>query len=247
MARRRTAARIATAVVLAGAGLLFITSAENAGGTDLRGGRYGDLADLIRAAASRSDRLADTLASLRSEVRRLTDGGVAGGPAGALADAEAHTASAVGLGAVRGPAVEVTLDDAEVPETLPEGTTVDDFLVHQQDVEGVLNALWVGGAEAVTVMGHRLTTTSAVRCVGPVLLLDGRTYYPPYRIDAIGDVGRMQAALDSSPEVSSYRQWADALGLGYRVVERGVIDMSAYDGPVRLAVATPRPTATPQP
>ena len=240
MKGRQAVARIATGLVLAGAGLLFITSAENAQGTDLRGGRYGDLADLVRAASARSDRLADGLAALRGEVQRLSGSG-GGSGSGATAAAVRQVSAAVGLGAVHGPAVQVTLDDADVPQTLPEGTTVDDFLVHQQDVEGVLNALWAGGAEAVTVMGHRLTTTSAVRCVGPVLLLDGRTYYPPYAIEAIGDVTGMHQALDASPEVSAFRQWADALGLGYAVVDRGVVDMPAYDGSVRIDLATPRP------
>jgi len=34
----------------------------------------------------------------------------------------------------------------------------------------VVNALWAGGAEAMTIMGVRVISTSAVRCVGNTLL-----------------------------------------------------------------------------
>jgi uncharacterized protein YlxW (UPF0749 family) len=228
--------------VLAAAGLLFVTSAENADGTDLRGGRYGDLPELVRAAADRSERLADQVAGLRGEVDRLSRGQGSEPAGGAGSTDDLARTAAVGLAAVTGPALRVTLDDAEVPTELPEDTSVDDYLVHQQDVEGVLNALWSGGAEAVAVMGHRITTTSAVRCVGPVLLLDGRTYYPPYEITAIGDVTGMRASLDASPEVSNYRQWADALGLDYAVADVARVGLPAYDGPLVLRHSTPRPT-----
>ncbi len=56
----------------------------------------------------------------------------------------------------------------------------DDLVVHQQDVQAVVNALWAGGADAVQVMDQRLLSTSAVRCVGNTLLLNGRVYSPPY-------------------------------------------------------------------
>src|SRR5690606_41382455 len=67
------------------------------------------------------------------------------------------------------------------------GLHPDDLVVHQQDLEAVINALWAGGAEALMVQDQRITSLSSVRCVGNVLLLHGRHYSPPYRISAIGD------------------------------------------------------------
>ena len=83
---------------------------------------------------------------------------------------------------VRGPVVVVELNDAKIPaDQLPEGVGVDDNVVHQQDVQAVVNALWSGGAEAMMVMDQRLISTSAVRCVGNTLILQGRVYSPPLR------------------------------------------------------------------
>ncbi len=52
------------------------------------------------------------------------------------------------------------------------------------------------------VMDQRIVATSTVRCVGPVLLLQGRRYAPPYTITAIGDTRAMEDALDDSEAVT---------------------------------------------
>jgi hypothetical protein len=56
-----------------------------------------------------------------------------------------------GLTALSGPGVTVRLDDAprRADGARSAGATVDDLVVHQQDVRAVVNALWAGGAEAV--------------------------------------------------------------------------------------------------
>ena len=81
---------------------------------------------------------------------------------------------------VEGPAVVVELNDAKIPsDQLPEGIGVDDIVVHQQDVQAVVNALWAGGAEAMMLMDQRVISTSAVRCVGNTLILQGASTHRP--------------------------------------------------------------------
>src|SRR4029078_9585793 len=108
----------------------------------------------------------------------------------------------VGPRAVRAPAVSVSLDDAHrSAASLPKPYGPDDIVVHQQDVQGVVNALWAGGAEARMLHDQRGTATSAVQCVGNTLLLQGRVYSPPYVIKAIGNTTALKAALDRDPQV----------------------------------------------
>lgn len=64
------------------------------------------------------------------------------------------------------------------PTVASPGRLPDDLVVHQQDIQAVLNALWSAGAEAVQMQDQRISATSAPRCVGNTLLLDGRTYSP---------------------------------------------------------------------
>lgn len=125
--------------------------------------------------------------------------------------------------AYKGPGVAVTLSDSPLWASAQQSgvalsdTNVNDYVVHQQDLEGVVNALWSGGAEAMTIQGVRVQSTTAVRCIGNVLLLQGRQYAPPYVIRAIGPVDSLIAALDASPSVKIYRQYAEAIQLGYKV------------------------------
>jgi uncharacterized protein YlxW (UPF0749 family) len=141
-----------------------------------------------------------------------------------------------GLTPVEGPAVTVELNDAPPrPDgQLPAGATVNDLVVHQQDVQAVVNALWAGGAEAMTIMGQRVIATGAVRCVGNTLLLYGRTYSPPFTIRAIGPRGTMRGALDMSPAVRAFRQAVQDYDLGYDVTEEGTVRMPGYTGQVSL-------------
>jgi len=134
----------------------------------------------------------------------------------------------------------VVLNDAPSSGgTPPKGATLDELVVHQQDVQAVVNALWAGGAEAMTIMGVRVISTSAVRCVGNTLLLEGVLYSPPFTITAIGSAELMQNALDASPAVAAYRQAVAAWGLGYSVRPEGDVTLPAYTGSISLQYANP--------
>jgi len=226
------------------AGVLFATSAGASGGTDLRSGRRVQLSQLIaerdaevRAAEERAARLRSAV-DQGTRARSRQDGRVT--EAQAAADALARP---VGLTAVRGPAVTVRLDDATLGPggELPDGATVDDVVVHQQDVQAVVNALWAGGAEAMTIMGERVIATGAVRCVGNTLLLYGRRYSPPFVVTAIGPVDRMRASLAADPGVRAFRQAARDFGVGYSVEQAPDVRLPGYRGQVSLPLTQEGP------
>src|SRR4051794_2419037 len=200
-------------IAFALAGVLFATSAEVSRGTDLRSSGNTSLPDLIRAGQRRVEASTARVESLRRSVEALTGPAALGDKRVAGLTARANGLSEdAGTQAVHGPGVKVTLDDAHL-SSIPEGFTGDDLVVHQQDVQAVVNALWLGGAEAMMLQDQRVISTSAVRCVGNTLILQGRVYSPPYTITAIGDSASMRQALNSSSDVTIYRQYVDALGL----------------------------------
>jgi uncharacterized protein YlxW (UPF0749 family) len=221
-------------------GLLVSTSAHTAEGTALRDDRTPQLTSLIADRNRQIEQLSQQESHLRSDVEAKTSA-VAGSDADtareqARGDAER---AAAGLTAVRGPALTIRLNDApKRPDgSLPQGVQPDDVVVHQQDVQAVVNALWAGGAEAMTIMGVRVISTSAVRCVGNTLLLGGRVYSPPFEVTAIGDTDRMRAALDASDGVSAFREAAAAFGLSYEETMRTEVTLPAYDGSTDLQYA----------
>lgn len=234
--RRVSTGRLASLLVFALAGTLFATSAVTAQGSDLRAAGRTNLPDLIRDREQRVESLERSVTVLRDELAGVAAGGISAEFEATRAVIE-DLAPQAGLTAVRGPALTVSLDDSDqapVEGEVEAGLTLDDFIVHQQDLEGVINALWAGGAEAMTIMDQRVVSTSAVRCVGSVLSLHGRTYSPPYRVSAIGDVAAMQAALSASEPVSIYREYVRELGLGYEVGVEPDATFPAYDGALAL-------------
>lgn len=223
--------------MLALAGLLMATSAATARGTDLRSDRRADLADLIREQAARAAVGAAAVQRLRSQVDQLTAAGGRDDAGVTAAQAEAARLSgAAGLTQMVGPGVVVTLDDSklDVSGQLPAGVSPDDLVVHQQDLQAVVNAMWAGGAEGVQVMDQRLLSTSAVRCVGNTLILHGRVYSPPFTVGAVGGLAGIRRALETAPGLVSYRQWVTVVGLGYQVVEHASLTLPGYEGELDL-------------
>src|SRR5205807_9178206 len=99
----------------------------------------------------------------------------------------------------------VVLDDSDLKHS-PSGN-VNDLVIHSQDVQAVVNALWRSGAEAVSINKERLVSTSAVLCVGNTLLLNGTVHSPPYDIVAIGAT---RDRFDADPLVDQLHEDADA-------------------------------------
>jgi uncharacterized protein YlxW (UPF0749 family) len=230
--RPRSAWNVLVPVVAAAAGLLFATSANVSHGTDLRSASTSGLVGLVRAAQARVGSDQATVSGLGREIKAQTDIAARSnvGVAAARRRAAGLTAGA-GLTALAGPGLSVVLDDAHGPSRDP-SIDPNESVVHQSDLQAVVNGLWSGGAEAMSIAGQRVITTSAVRCVGNTLLLNGEVYSPPFRIVAIGPPAGMRSGLDRSPGVKLYRQAASVLGLQYTVQDEHDVRVPAYDGPV---------------
>jgi uncharacterized protein YlxW (UPF0749 family) len=236
--------RLAAPLAFGLAGLLFATSAGAARGGDLRGGSRSDLTDLIRAEERRADEATRRVDRLRAEVQAATER--AGRTDRRVAEEQDRSRGlelAAGTTPVVGPGLTVTLADAprSADRVLPPDASPDDLVVHQQDVQAVVNALWDGGAEAMQIMDQRVITTSAVRCVGNTLILQGRVYSPPYDITVIGDPERLRQTLDASAGVALYRYYADTFGLVYRTKDLTRVRLPGYDGSLDLLHAEPPP------
>ena len=228
-------------VVALAAGLLFATSGRAAQGTDLRGGEISQLNGLIAERNRDAARLEDQLTELQQQADALTEQ-AAGRNAAVAASQRAGEVGALSAAvvALAGPGVEIVLDDA--PRTtdggLPADARPDDLVIHQSDVQAVVNAVWAAGADGVSIMGRRLIATSAVICVGNTLLLQGRTYSPPFVIEAIVDADAVRAELAASPQVGVLQEAVAEFGLTFAVEPRPEVALPAYDGPLDMEHAT---------
>ena len=234
--------RVLTVAVFALAGLIFFTSFNTAKGTDIRtDASMLKLSDLIQERSRNNGELDESNGSLRRDVESLAerDDGSTKAEDAKLAALEERA----GTQKLKGKAVTVTLDDAPpnataklpgYPEPQP-----DYLVIHQQDLQAVVNALWKGGARGIKVMDQRLISTSAVRCVGNTLILQGRVYSPPYKIQAVGDPGKLKQALADSKAIQNYMVYVNVYGLGWNVADDGTVTLPGYSGTVDLQYAKP--------
>lgn len=230
-----------TAAVFALAGLIFVTSANTAKGTDIRtDSSLLKLSDLIQQRSEHNAELDESTASVRADIDALAqrDDGSTRAQDAKLAALE----RAAGTKKLTGAAVGVTLNDAPPNATANPGypePQPNDLVIHQQDLQAVVNALWEGGARGIQVMDQRLISTSAVRCVGNTLILQGRVYSPPYKVTAVGDQDKLKQALNDSAAIQNYQLYVKAYGLGWKVDEYDRTTLPGYSGTIDLHYAQP--------
>ncbi|MFL6161896.1 MAG: DUF881 domain-containing protein [Jatrophihabitantaceae bacterium] len=221
------------------AGLLAATTAHTARGTDLRSAGRTNIPDLIRQAegrvASENEQVKQLQNDVAAQTNRLaqSDATIAGINASA-----APLRTPAGLVPMTGPGLTLVLDDAHPAVPVTDPVEANAIIVHQSDMQAAVNAFWAGGAEAVMVMNQRLVQTSAIRCVGNTLLLNGRVFSPPFNIAAIGPADAMRAALDRSTGMRQYRKDAQTYGLGYQLKTANKLSVPGYDAPIILSFAS---------
>ena len=235
-----TAWRVATPLAVLVSGSLFAVSALNSGGTDLRPGRYTDLAALVRTESRQYDALRDRVARLNDEVTALTAAVDNDEVEQLRAQARALEGPA-GLVEQTGPGMTVVLTDA--PAEVAESSQQDPnrLVVHQQDIQAVVNALWKGGATAVTIQGQRVVSTTGIKCIGNSVQLQGVPYSQPYTISGIGDPTALAAAIAADDYLQLYRSDAEQpdIAVGWQADVETAITAPAYDGLLDVSYAQP--------
>ncbi|OBJ50836.1 DUF881 domain-containing protein [Mycobacterium sp. 1423905.2] len=239
-APRRSPWRFGVPLVCLLAGVLLGATHGVSGGAEIRRSDAPRLVDLVREAQSSVSRLDTRREALTNRLDavhgRSTDAALA-----AMLRRTAELAAEADMNPVHGPGLVVTLNDAQRDANgrFPRDASPDDLVVHQQDIDAVLNALWSAGAEAIQMQDQRIIANSVVRCVGNTLLLNGRTYSPPYTITAIGNAAAMQAALGAAPLVTLYKQYVIRFGLGYHEDVKTDVQVAGHSEPIRMHFAQP--------
>jgi uncharacterized protein YlxW (UPF0749 family) len=186
------------------------------------------LIDLIAQEDARARALRQEVDRLQDKLVALEQRSVPGNALRSLQEQASRLGALAGLQEVQGPGLQITLRDSTLRRA-PSGDP-NDLVIHEQDLQAIVNALWAGGAEAMSINGERITTTSAVRCVGNTLLLHGAVYAPPYTIGAVGDRARLRRALERDPFAARFAALAQDLRLGYSVAEVSKLFMPGFHG-----------------
>jgi uncharacterized protein YlxW (UPF0749 family) len=163
--------------------------------------------ELVEEVQQRTAAVADTqerLEQLRADLRALRENQLALTATGSATAARLERLGILtGEIPVRGPGVEVELDDARVPAELAGLDTNDPRAraeleasrVRDIDLQVTVNGLWAAGAEAVAVNGQRLTALTSIRAAGAAILVDYQPLASPYVVRAVGDAAALETGF----------------------------------------------------
>ncbi len=136
---------------------------------------------------------------------------------------------------VKGPGITITLSDIDNRKAAGAVLSSSETLIHDEDIRRIINELCAAGAEAISVNNSRIIGTSAVRCVGPTILVNDTKMTPPYVIRAIGKADQLEAAMNlNGGVIDNMKVW------GFRIVmtKENEITIPKYNGAVNFSSAT---------
>ena len=191
--------------------------------------RLQTLQGLLDSQREDNDRLQQQVKDLRKEVQSYRQAAADEGTQNdqALLDEVGQLQKAAGLTDVVGPGVEMCIRDSTSGDEA-------DYLIHDSDILSVVNELRDAGAEALSLNGNRILSTTEIRCSGSVLTINGRRTSAPFIIDAIGDTETMfNALMMRNGVVDVLKQWS----IQVEVTEVDELLIKAYDGTIEYHYA----------
>lgn len=140
-----------------------------------------------------------------------------------------------GLTEVEGAGIVLTLTDSTwQSDSATEGQEV--FLIHDGDLRQAISELAAAGAEAYSINGQRIISTTPIRCVGPVITINEQKTAPPYEISVIGDPKTLEAAVNMRGGLADL---FGAVGIGVEVRTEEKITIPRYTGAINFQYAVP--------
>lgn len=104
----------------------------------------------------------------------------------------------LGLTTLEGKGIELVVEDdpTVTSETIGIYDDISIHIVHDGDLRRIVNELKNAGAEAISINGQRIVTTTAITCIGNVIKINDEKVSSPFIIKAIGFPESMESALN---------------------------------------------------
>lgn len=184
------------------------------------------------------------IGTLRDQVTKLQTAMAEGdNKAKTLNDELQRTKALAGLTDVEGQGIQLKLTDSKRRPSSTRAFEADKYIIHDVDLQQVVNELGASGAEAIAVNGQRIVGRTAIRCVGPTIQVNGVPISPPFIIQAIGNADTLAGALSLPGGVLDGIQRFDPSMA--TVVKFKRMLLPAYAGGTELKYA--KPTGEPRP
>jgi len=135
---------------------------------------------------------------------------------------------AAGLTKVTGPGVIIEIADSK--RQVPPGENPANYIVLVDDLHDIVAALWASGAEAITINGERLVSTSSIYGVGASILVNTAFLSPPFQVQTIGANGLLDRFMSNPAYLGRVANRISAYGLEFATQETGSLTLPAFVG-----------------
>ncbi len=136
---------------------------------------------------------------------------------------------AAGLTSLTGQGVVLILNDGE--RELHEEENPNNLLVHNVDVQNLVDNLRYAGAEAISINDERyIFGHTEIQCTGPTLRINNTVFAQPFIIKAIGNKQHLEASINA-PE--AFGQVLRRYGVFLEVYTSVNLEIPAYSGFVK--------------
>ena len=135
----------------------------------------------------------------------------------------------LGLTDVEGKGIELTVkDDPNVTrENIGIFDDISSHIVHDGDLRRIVNELKNAGAEAISINGQRIVTTTAITCIGNVIKINDEKVSSPFVIKAIGFPESMETALNRA---GGYLDYLNDDGIVTSIKKLDNVKITKYTG-----------------
>lgn len=195
--------------------------------------RYEELRQMYLSEQQKNVSLQDQISQMQSTITNYRESVEQTGSAYKGMEADLLRAeNLAGLTDVYGPGLVITLTDAKNTDpSLP----AEYFIIHDSDMRSLINELLAAGAEAISINDERVVSTTAIRCVGPTVIVNNARCGAPFVIKAIGDSSTLESSLNMTGGiVSELKSW----NIGVTIQKTDRVDIKAYTGSVTFKHVT---------
>ncbi len=126
---------------------------------------------------------------------------------------------------LEGPGITIKMYDN--PDERWLGFDLNDDIIHDVDILNIINDLRIAGAEAISVNGERVLSTSEIQCAGPTIRINGRSSATPFVIKAIGDPKLLFASVNAP---GTYGYILKIYNIGFETYVEDSVYIPAYNG-----------------
>jgi len=156
----------------------------------------------------------------------------AAAPAAKSAEAPISVMALAGYESLSGAGLRVTLSDGGPINPRLKADSFTPGLVHDYDLLALVNELRGQGARGIAVGGVRLTNQSAIRAVGPTILVDRQALKAPFVVEAVGNGALIKSYLELKQGVMEQMRQT---GIKSKVEALPIVTLKAAPLPIGVA------------